>query len=502
MTKRVKIKESQFPIISREIIAESGIRNIKELSNRYKEAIIYYHQDLDGVTSAIAMKNYLENNGIKVISVEWIQYGSREFSVKRVDANSNVMPVLVDFAHGKPEFKIHTDHHISQSGVEKGTSTSFKAAPSNTETLSGIVQPGIFPPDDLKIIQTVDSANFKAMGISPEDVSNFIFKNDVEKTTEQNKWIMGLATNKLILAYKGKEGFLNELVMNSTPSLTSMYLNAVKMAKERGLVSPEQMQLHNKEYSEKMKKHKDTTVSKDGKVVNQYGGGMMMKPGSYDRYTTFKNYPDSYFKVQGWPVGLVQIGCNPFKEKLTENVDLSVVGMIVLKKHEQYLKERLVTLDYIKWVNEKSTDEKSVGFKYNDLIALYGGDKIKGVNFSTMNKTGWAKFIEGLINKPYANLDMKQKTLLRRIKISAWDIINASSGGHKCIYNISGINYLGKGYTSFLRELMGDISIELENMIAINAPEKPKSWWDKFKDKLTGVISEEHMKEFGLDNVD
>ena len=27
------------------------------------------------------------------------------------DASGDVMPVLVDFAHGKPIFKIHTDHH-------------------------------------------------------------------------------------------------------------------------------------------------------------------------------------------------------------------------------------------------------------------------------------------------------------------------------------------------------------------------------------------------------
>ena len=51
----------------RKIISESGIRNIKELSDRYKKAKIYFHMDLDGVTTAIAMKKYLEDNGIKVV---------------------------------------------------------------------------------------------------------------------------------------------------------------------------------------------------------------------------------------------------------------------------------------------------------------------------------------------------------------------------------------------------------------------------------------------------
>ena len=51
------------------------------------------------------------------------------------------MPVLVDFAHGKPVFTIHTDHHDSQSGVEDETSTQFRGARSNVETISQVVSP-------------------------------------------------------------------------------------------------------------------------------------------------------------------------------------------------------------------------------------------------------------------------------------------------------------------------------------------------------------------------
>ena len=51
----------------KKIISEGGIRNIRELSDRYKKAKIYFHQDLDGVATALAMKKYLEDNGIKVV---------------------------------------------------------------------------------------------------------------------------------------------------------------------------------------------------------------------------------------------------------------------------------------------------------------------------------------------------------------------------------------------------------------------------------------------------
>ena len=54
----------------KKLIKESGLRNIGDLSKRYQKAKIYFHQDLDGVTTALAMKNYLEDNGIKVVDSE------------------------------------------------------------------------------------------------------------------------------------------------------------------------------------------------------------------------------------------------------------------------------------------------------------------------------------------------------------------------------------------------------------------------------------------------
>ena len=33
---------------------------------------------------------------------------------------------------------------------------------------------------------------------------------------------------------------------------------------------------------------------------------------------------------------------------------------------------------------------------------------------------------------------------MEKITVSAWDLIKANSGGHKCITNISGLSYLGR----------------------------------------------------------
>ena len=144
--KNIVITEKQIGLITKSLITESGIQDIKKLAERYPRAQIYFHLDLDGVVSAIAMREYLQKYGIDVIGYKTIQYGDKEFALVKPDASEDVMPVLVDFAHGKPEFKIHTDHHDSQTGVEDDTSTQFKSSRSNVETISGIISPtDIFP---------------------------------------------------------------------------------------------------------------------------------------------------------------------------------------------------------------------------------------------------------------------------------------------------------------------------------------------------------------------
>ncbi len=264
-------------------INESGIRNIRQLSNRYKKAKIYFHQDLDGVTTAIAMKQYLENQGIKVVDAEVIQYGDKEWSIKKPEGSGDVMPVLVDFAHGKPMFVIHTDHHDTQAGVEAGTSTNFRASRSNVETISQVVSPKeLFPNDDLLLISTVDSANFLQHDISVDEVINYLFRMDKDKSLSRNKMMMGLVCNKLLLAFKNKPHFLEDLVMDSQPSLLSILNNIKSIMKDKGYASPETLQSNRDTYIKSMENHPNVKVV-DGIIV-QYGGGNMMKPGSYDRF--------------------------------------------------------------------------------------------------------------------------------------------------------------------------------------------------------------------------
>jgi hypothetical protein len=423
------------------LINEGGIRDISALKKRYPKAEIYFHQDLDGVTTALGMKKYLEDNGIDVVGAHVIQYGEKEFEVKKNDARGDTMPVLVDFAHGKPMFVIHTDHHDRQAGAEETKSKQFRGARSNVETISQVVSKSdIFPSKDIFIISMVDSADFAKNAITPEMVMNYIFRFDKEKDLQTNKVTLGLVTNKLLLAFKNKPGFLEELVLDCNPSLMSLFNKIRQIVKDRGFATELELEMNKSKYIEQMKKSQNVKVE-DG-IILQYGGGSMTKPGSYDRYTPFKNNPDADFLIIAWPMGLVQASCNPFKkDRELKGINLGEIAQEVLSKWESQLKERKVSLSTIKWISEsgRGFGEHSVGFTFKDFVALYGG-RFESIE----NGEEYLMMIGEIMSKPISKITEQEMELLDKISVNAWDLIQNSSGGHKCITNISGLNYLGR----------------------------------------------------------
>jgi hypothetical protein len=424
----------------KKLIKESGIRNINKLRKEFDKVVIVTHQDLDGIVSGLGMKKYFEDYGFDVIEAKIIQYGDKEWSLKKSNSDDKILYCLCDFAHGKPMFTIHLDHHDTQAGVEQGTSTSFRSARSNVETISQIVSPkDIFPTEDITLISTVDSADYVKHDISPEEVMNYLFKIDKDKTLQRNKMLMGLVVNKLLLAYKNKPGFLEEIIMEANPSLLSILNNIRGQMLEKGYANVENLEKNKENYVQTMKTSPNVKV--DGNIIVQYGGGNMMKPGSYDRYTPFRNNPEADFIVIAWPLGLVQASCNPFKkERSLKGVNLGEIKDEVLGKWESQLKERNIPLSTIKWISESGKDfgPESVGFTYKDFRALYG-DK-----FKSNDGEDFMEQIETAMSKPFSDLTDDEINLLDNVTVNAWDIIVSNSGGHKCITNISGLNYMGR----------------------------------------------------------
>ena len=420
---------------TRRLLKESGIKDIKDIAKRYQMAKIYFHLDLDGVTTALAMKNYLEQHGIEVVDAEPIQYGSKEFAVKKPEGEGEIMPVLVDFAHGKPMFVIHTDHHDTQAGVEQGTATSFKPSRSNVETISQTISPtDIFSPEDIETISMIDSADFAKYDIKPEQVMQYLFKIDREKGFRENKRMMGLLANKLLLAFKNKPDFLKDIVMNAKPSLLSILMNIKDQMKSKGYAPIETLMANQEKYNEQRKT--DAKFS-DG-VISQYGLGSM-KAGSYDRYVPFKNFPDAEFLVTGLPLGMVQASCNPYKkERALKGVNLGEIKDEVLDKFKNELENQKITFGDLKRIAEIEADYGSVGFTFKDMMAIYGDRP----SFKMEGDSKLEDILDEVSQTLYKKLSYKQRELLNKVYVNGYDVIRANSGGHKCITNISGINFI------------------------------------------------------------
>jgi hypothetical protein len=146
-------------------------------------------------------------------------------------------------------------------------------------------------------------------------------------------------TNKLLLAFKNKPGFLEQLVMNCQPSLMSIFNEIKTIMKAKGFPKEFELEKNKEDYVQQMKTNPNVKISDN--IIFQYGGGSMMKAGSYDRYTPFRNNPEADFLVIAWPLGLVQASCNPFKkERELKGVNLGEIAQEVLSKWESQLKER------------------------------------------------------------------------------------------------------------------------------------------------------------------
>ena len=455
-------------------VDESGMRNITKLAKQYKKAQGYFHMDTDGVTSAIAMKAYLEGYGIKTTDVQHIQYGSQEFMMAA--PKKDQLQWMVDFAHGKPWLNVWTDHHDGQAGVVKATSTSFEQAPANATAISAKISPrDLFPAEDLKVISMVDSADFAKNNITPDDVMNAAFGYNDNLSVERNHMMMGLVVNKLLLAYKNKKGFLESLVMDSKPSLISMYNVIKKLAKKNGYKTPAEVGKH-------MSNCVDNQIERGQKPYvlpkNLKGGEHSMwgttivkvdavaNPGewrkvTYDRYTPFKVHPDAEYIVMGWTMGLIQVSKNPFKSGKNPH-HLADVAWKVMKKWESKLKNTTISLVDLKYNFERAIGPEAMGFRYEDLAALFDNKSVKGIDLE--GHGSWNKFIMDLMQTPIKQTSYKQKEVMRKVTINAWDLIKTISGGHKDITNIQGFNFLPKSeHPKLMLAVMGSLAHEMKD---------------------------------------
>jgi len=453
---------------------ESGLRNIRELSKQYKDAWIYGHIDLDGVTSSLIMKYYLAQYGIR--TTNWIptQYGAQEYAVAKCPEGT--LAVLVDFSHGKTQFKIHTDHHSSQIQYP-GQSKQFRHSKSNADTISSVISSSdIMSPEDIRVINMVDSAGYAEEGIDVKDIKNYVYNYKKDSSNKENQLKFGMVVNKLLLAYKNQPNYLKTIVLESKPSLLSMYnvmmnmINSGIKAGDKSWKSPETLQKNAEWYRQSQKENiiKNGSVEKIkdlhrgqntviGNCIVQVGGGQMNKKGSYDRYTAIELHPESQYFIMIWDtIGMMQVSKNNWNlNDKSKEIDL---GQVVLKdifetKYKPLLDKPKynISLLSIKKLYEsninKENELEALGFDLNELKALLQED------FDLSDKQ--QKWLDKIMSYKPSQLTPNEKDsdkqkeykfkcvkFLNTIKLPLSEIVLKTSGGHPGITNLNGFGFL------------------------------------------------------------
>lgn len=475
----------------------SGIRNIRNIlrermSKGEKNFEVFFHQDLDGVASALCIKKYLEDYGMKMVDCHIIQYGGLEFAIKNKKPDS--MAVLVDYANFKSMFTIATDHHDAQRGNVSNSGTSHaKPSRSNAETLSGEVSKSvIFNSVDTLTIQTVDSANFLVNNVKPSDVQKSIFCIDFSQSPERNRFKLGLATNRLILALKTKRivvtsingvkhtnrNLLECLVLDSTPSMYSLYNNLNRYLKNavslewngtiksynstKDMPTKEIIDFNLDVYKKSRIDSKFLKLDNDSGILRQDGIGDVFNTGSYERYIPFELNPDTDFLVTLFPMGLIQASCNPFKEKKLKNVNLGKISELLLNKYNKILSNFNIPISELKKESESEVNKKlkiygntykAVNFTFEDLKNLYpnsiihlpnreNGDMKTRVTLDLNSDEKIIFKIRYIVDKPYSSWNNSEKEFMSFLRIPLLDIIKINSGGHPSITNLQGFSYL------------------------------------------------------------
>jgi len=77
----------------------------------------------------------------------------------------------------------------------------------------------------------------------------------------------------------------------------------------------------------------------------------------------------------------------------------------------------------------------------------------------------WQNAIKKVMDKPYSELSERERKALKLLSVTGWDMIQANSGGHKCITNISGLMYFGKDGNVFLKKFKDSLINKLKEKI-------------------------------------
>lgn len=271
-----------------------------------KKVALYFHDDLDGIYSAIAMKGYLEKNGFDIVKYGIVNY---QEGWNNTELDPNLINIALDYAENVKGIDVYIDHHGEFKDNENKELKAIKTKTSSA--YEGIMDQLGLPVDStvLNVIDMIDSAKYDEYNIDVKKILTFDIKDF------KNKYEFAAVFNQLLKRSDYKT-FI-EVVANCkdiNPSIYNIYrlfkilypannLDTIKLkkyAKELGFVTdegkPDVSSLV--EYIKKTDPKKITEFEKDfindayyrlEQMISRTIGNQSHKPKDYiDSQETFK----------------------------------------------------------------------------------------------------------------------------------------------------------------------------------------------------------------------
>lgn len=184
-----------------------------------KNVIIHFHDDLDGIYSAIVMKNYLENNGFIIEAYNVVNY---QESWNRVKINTKYINIALDYAEnlkdeaGTPLIDVYIDHHGRFDDDTESKNASVKTLTSSA--YEGIMDQLGLPVDSmiLNIIDMVDSAKYDDYNVDIKNILDFNiskFKNKLEFAASFNQ-LLKRSDHKTFIEVVANSNDINPSIYN------------------------------------------------------------------------------------------------------------------------------------------------------------------------------------------------------------------------------------------------------------------------------------------------
>lgn len=166
---------------SEEYWKRKGIKPLEIIKNgksttTYKNVILYTHDDLDGIYSALLIKKELINKGYNIIGYGIVNY---QEGWKYTNLKDDVINVSVDFAGFHKSLDCYVDHHMGDLPEDKAD---FAIKTQTGSAFEGIALQYGIPHDSITLhpIDMVDSAKYKFYEVDIVNLIHFDWKTILE----------------------------------------------------------------------------------------------------------------------------------------------------------------------------------------------------------------------------------------------------------------------------------------------------------------------------------